>query len=369
MRKSFLTTVFELIGFGTVGFVLIVWFLGRGGESSLPGLELHESGKLQSGLFDEGGQRDAAGSISAYELDDPGYATEGARGSREYKGVKYRKPESVSNRLSGRSASEASAGQERRSGSSAVSGRPADAVRSWKGVHRDEDFAWTCYQRFGEDIMNLSEEFGLHPQVFLARVIAYSYDFVENPKRNPGDNNFTALKRPGNKERAVFSDPYESLKAYAVVNAGEVTRLSAEGAVAKHDRAWTMNKLIEEYAFISDLQEAVVARADYNGLIGPANEVSEEENYQRELVGETIRLTARVDDKVKERQAKEAGYDDWESYLDALPEGQRQRQEEEAAGVTSAVLHKKALNLSRRVNAKKRDKQRSGGEIVLSEDK
>ncbi len=369
MRKSFLTTVFELIGFGTVGFVLIVWFLGRGGESGLPGLERHESGKLQAGLFDEAGQRDAAGTISAYELDDPGYATGGVRSSRESKGIQYRKPGSASNSLSGRSGSGASPIEKRRSGSTAVSGQHADVVRSWKGVHRDEDYAWACYQRFGEDIMNLSEEFGLHPQVFLARIVTYSYDYVENPNRNPADNNFTALKRPGDQERAIFNDPYESLKAYAVVNAGEVTRLSAEGAVAKHDRAWTMNKLIEEYKFISDLEEAVVARADYNGLIGPANEVSEEENYQRELVGETIRLTARVDDKVKERQAKEAGYDDWESYLDALPEGQRQRQEEEAAGVTSAVLHKKALNLSRRVNAKKRDKQRSNGEIVLSEDK
>jgi len=365
MRKSFLTTVFELIGFGTVGFVLLMWFLGQQGESGLPGLERHESGKLQSGLFDESGPRDAAGAIAAYDLDDPGYATEG---SRAYKGVKYRKPASMSKSGANQSAS-SNAGQPRTKRSAVVGGSSADALRSWKGVHRDEDFAWACYQRFGEDIMNLSEEFGLHPQVFLARVIAYSYDYVDNPKRNPTDNNFTALKRPEDKQRAAFSDPYESLKAYAVINAGEVKHLSAEGAVAKHDRAWTMNKLIEDYKFIGDLKDAVVARANYDGLMGPANEVSEEENYQRELVGETIRLTARVDDKVKERQAQEAGYDDWDAYLDALPEGQRQRQQEEAAGITSAVLQKKALNLSRRVNAKKSSRKRSSGEVVLGEDK
>lgn len=369
MRKSFLTTVFELIGFGTVGFVLIVWFLGQRGESGLPGLERHESGKLQSGLFDDTGQRDAGGTISAYELEDPGYATEKAAGRREYKGGQHRKPSMAAHRLSDPRSAETARSTERRSASASVRRSNAEAVRSWKGVHRDEGFAWSCYQRFGEDIMNLSEEFGLHPQVFLARVIAYSYDYVEHPEQNPADNNFTALKRPGDKGRAAFRDPYESLKAYAVINAGEIKRLSAEGAVAKHDRAWTMNKIIEDYAFISDLKEAVVARADYDGLMGPANEVSEEENYQRELVGETIRLTARVDEKVKERKAVEAGYDDWESYLDALPEGQRQRQEEEAAGITSVVLQKKALNLSRRVNAKKRGKKRGAGEIVLSEDK
>lgn len=372
MRKSFFSSVFELLGFATVGMIFFVWFLGNRGSNLLPETEMHASGALQSRIGDNL-RDDSAGDLGGYALEDPGYnknRTRSNSGFEKKSSFKSPRPVSGNSLESGssttRSSSANRSGTEERAGEAT---RQAEVVRNWKGLHRDESYAWNCYQRFGDEVARLSDEYGLYPEVFMARVITYSYDYVTDPRQDPADHNFTALKRPGDKNRAYFKNAEESLKAYAVVNAGEVSRLSVEGALAKHDRAWTLTKVIEDYAFVSDMAETAAAKGSYRGSVGPANDVSEEENYQREIVGETIRLATRVDKTVKERRAKDAGYDSWEDYLEGLPEGQRQKQQEEAAAVTSAVTQKKAMNLTRRVNAKKQNKKERSTEIVLNQDK
>jgi hypothetical protein len=229
--------------------------------------------------------------------------------------------------------------------------RAAIPVRDWKGAHRDTDFARICHERFGEEIAELSTQYGLYPQVFMARVIAYSYEFLERPGQDIADFNLTAMKQPNGPERARFRSAKESLRAYATVNAGEVKRLSADGALAKHDRAWTMRKIIENNRFVAAMGQTTSSA--YEGYVGPANEVSSETNHKREVVGEAVRIVSSVDNSVKKRRAKEAGFDSWEEYLESLPKELRDKQEESASAVISAVSKKKSMNLSRRVEAKK----------------
>ena len=235
----------------------------------------------------------------------------------------------------------------------------ARAIRSWKGVHRDASFAKASYERFGSLVSELSEEHGLYPEVFLARVIAYSYDFVTVPSLDPFDNNFTAMKAPNGSARARFRNAFESLKAYAIVNAGEVTRLSSEGALAKHDRAWTMRKIIDNHGYIKALGKGAGEKIAYKGQIGNANKVSNKKLYEREVVGEAIKMTATVDDVFKNKKAQKEGYNNWDDYVNDMEATDKSDVEKEAAEVITAVSKKKALNLKRRVSAKKKRHKKS----------
>ena len=204
-----------------------------------------------------------------------------------------------------------------------------------KGAHRDESFAWLCFDRFGSDVVELSNQYGLHPEVMMARIIAYTYEYMDHPRKDLADNNFTAMKKPKGKGRAIFERASESLKAYAVVNAGEVNKLSAEGAIAKHDRAWTMRKLIEKYEFIADLGAEKVQ--SYKGKVGAANDFDEKTTYKHEVAGETIKMVSSVEAKVRKRRAKEAGFESWDDYMESLPEGRRIEQEDNIRDITAAI--------------------------------
>ncbi len=234
-----------------------------------------------------------------------------------------------------------------------VGGVHATVVRSWKGVHRDVPFATLINDRFKKKVLELSDEYGLYPEVFMARIVAYSYDYVLSPERDPIDKNYTAMKRPNGDDRARFESVEESLKAYAVVNAGEITRLSPAGAIAKHERSWTMQKIIENNNFISNLAAKLRSTNTYAGMIGKSNKVSEEENEKREMIGEAISMVSKIEDKVKKQQAKSAGFDNWEDYVDELTEEEKDMQEKGATEKIAAVSKKKALHLKRRVAAKK----------------
>lgn len=345
MQKSLLGSVIQTAGFATVGFLFLIWFLGRE----------QNSGALVIAPEDPAMSRAEITGMSDTKLDRD-YETSSYADARSYAGGALKAPRPVTRRAKA-SLSHATSKRERdirrsRSSERAVV-REAAEVRSWKGVHRDESFAWRSFERFGREVVALSEEHGLYPDVFLARIIAYSYEYTSDPRVDPADNNFTALPHPRNEGRARFRSPEESLKAYAVFHAGEVNRLSREGAIGKNDRAWTMRKIIDNYAFVANLAQETGERDAYRGRVGAANKVSEEENYQREMVGEAIRMTASVDDIVKKRRAESAGYSNWEDYLDDLSEEERAEEREKAAAKTSAVSKKKAFNLSRRVRAKK----------------
>lgn len=340
MKKSLLQRFIELIGFAIVGLFFFVWFLGN---QSNNGRLVHTSEVLR-------------GEVTEYEK----YQTNDDQediviSSSDYSGSAstYQRPRSVSGKAKNvdytpvREISKA----KRTTSDYTRSKTNAQTVRSWKGSHRDESFAWLCFDRFGQDVVSLSDKHGLYPEVLMARIVAYSYEYTSNPKKGLADNNFTAMRKPKAKERARFRTPIESLKAYAVVNAGEVNRLSSEGAIAKHDRAWTMRKIIEKYEFINDLSAS--KPKSYKGKMGAANKISKEDVYKHEYAGEAIKMTSSVERKVKKRRAKDAGYGSWDAYLESLPEGKRVQQEDNVKEVTTAISKKKAFNLSRRVGAKK----------------
>lgn len=349
MKKSLLSTVFELVGFAAVGILFFVWFIGHN-KNNTDGLQQNKDGiTVQAGvgmdaaperrtIFDE--PIKVSGSTSKRDYKKP---KKGDRSVETYEASIYTpKP-----RKNDRSAS-----------TSSVAVRSASAIRDWKGVHRDEAFSWNAYARFSEDVLELSEEYGLYPEVFMARIIAYSYDYIENSNHTPADNNLTAMRSPKTKKRAMFRSVSESLKAYAVVNAGEIKKLSADGAIAKFDRAWTVRKIIEKHAFISDLGKDVRDHENYSGLMGSASKISEEEIYDYELEGEAINMVSNVEKKVRKNKAKEEGFDNWEDYLEDLSEEEKETVEQEAASKTSAISTKKSYNLSRRVDAKQRKRRK-----------
>lgn len=346
MQKSLLGSVIQTAGFATIGFLFFVWYLGHQKNTQPYQISAEESSYARA----------EAGMVSPNRTVDREAVESSYAKSGDYAGRGISLPERVTRETEPYVSRPATTERESsvyRNRESRSTAREANTVRSWKGVHRDESYAWLCFERFGREVVSLSAEHGLYPEVFMARIIAYAYEFTEDPRANPADNNFTALPHPKSGDRALFRTPEESLKAYAVVHAGEVARLSREGAIAKNDRAWTMRKIIDSYAFVSNLAAETADRDGYRGRIGTANKKSEEANYQREVVGEAMKMVSSVDDIVKKRRAESAGYSNWEDYLDDLTEEERLAEEEKADAKTSAVSKKKAFNLSRRVDAKK----------------
>ena len=338
MKKSLLQNFIELSGFALVGMLFFIWFLGNHKNSNTQQFESIPSLKAEVKEYDAAQEDELVISSDDYSP----------------RASKYSRPEPISGKAK---TIDYTPVKETRKSERTISHytkakKNAETVRSWKGSHRDESFAWLCFDRFGEDVVQISEQYGLHPDVLLARIIAYSYEYIEHPRQDLTDNNFTAMRKPKSKKRAIFETPLESIKAYAVVNAGEVNQLSSEGAIAKHDRAWTMRKLIEKYEFIANLRAEDTA---YKGKMGKANDFSEEEVYKHEYAGETIKMISNVESKVKKRRAKDAGYESWDDFMESLPEGRRIEQEDNIKNVTAAIAKKKSFNLSRRVSAKKRD--------------
>lgn len=348
MRKSLLSTVFELVGFAAVGLLFFVWLLGH---NKNVGEQVQEGLTIQAGVgMDKAPERKTI-------FDEPIKVSE--KNSRE----RYKKPKKTSEPVETYEASiyapRPKVKKESRSASpSSVAVHSASAIRNWKGVHRDEAFSWNAYTRFAEEILELSEEYGLYPEVFMARIIAYSYDYIENPNHTPADNNMTAMRSPKTKQRALFKSVSESLKAYAVVNAGEIKKLSAEGAVAKFDRAWTVRKIIEKNAFISDMGKSTRDHRGYSGLMGSASKISEAEIYDYELEGEAVHMVSTVEESVRKNEAKDQGFDSWEDYLEDLSEAEQVKVEQKAASKTSAVSTKKSYSLGRRVDAKQKKRNK-----------
>ena len=295
MKKSLLQRFIELIGFSIVGLFFFVWFLGN---QSNNGRQFMSTEVLR-------GEVTSPSSYSNHTEDDQ---EDIVIRSSDYSGSAstYQRPKSVSGKartVDYTEVKELSSRKRNKTTSDYTRNKMnAQTVRSWKGSHRDESFAWLCYERFGKDVVNLSNKHGLYPEVLMARIVAYSYEYTTNPKKGMADNNFTAMRKPKAKERAKFRSAHESLKAYALVNAGEVNRLSSEGAVAKHDRAWTMRKIIERYEFISDLSSS--RPKSYKGKVGVANKISKEDTYKHEYAGEAMKMTSSVERKVKKTQSK-----------------------------------------------------------------
>lgn len=349
MKKGLLSSMMEMAGFAAIGLLFFVWFLGH---------NKNNTETVNDQMNNNLATTKAAMGISAPGSDVRSGNTSEYSNSNDYVRSNYQAPKPVTRSADiyhekaaakGESSLRAAAAQksvDRQTTSSA-------ALRSWKGVHRDESFAWLCFERFGEDVASLSQKYGLYPDVFMARLIAYSYEYTKDPRVDPADKNIPALADPKGRSRARFRSSLESLKAYAVVNAGEIKRLSKEGAIAKNDRAWTIRKLIDKHRFVSDLS-LNAADANYRGMVGPANKVSKKETYQREVVGEAIKMVSTVDDVVKKRRAETAGYSNWDDYLEELSPEEREQAKKQAASTTSAVSKKKAFNLSRRVDAKKK---------------
>ena len=345
MQKSLLSSVIQTAGFAIIGALFFIWYMGHQKNTAPLEISPKETDISRAEI-----------SVTPRPDSKESRYTETYANSDDYANRRIKAPEPVtntyeSNRSSSATTDRASLAPSVNRSRSNTSVKKASAVRSWKGVHRDESFAWLCFDRFGQEVVNLSDKHGLYADVFLSRIIAYSYEFTKDPRVSPADNNFTALTQPKNKDRARFRSVEESLKAYAVLHAGEVKRLSREGAIAKNDRAWTMRKIIDGYTFVSNLNSD---HADYSGRIGRANKASEQENHQREMVGEAIKMVSTVDDIVKKRRAETAGYSNWEDYLDDLTDEERLQQTKAASSKTTAISKKKAFNLSRRVNAKKR---------------
>ena len=324
---------FQLAGFTIVGLLFFVWYLGyRKNNASLFAAMDKGNNVLQA-------------NTTTNQLNTEEYSFSGS----DYNGPAYAKPPKVANQKLGYGSN--TAGEP--IAEATASPNRVKTVRKWEGVHRDQPFADKSYERFGDLITELSEEHGLYPDVFMSRVIAYSYDFVLSPVQDPYDKNFTAMKKPDGTGRARFKNAFESLKAYAVVNAGEITRLSQEGALAKHERSWTMQKIIDNNLFIQKLNAKVPSLANYAGKIGKANDISEEAIYEKEVVGEAIKMTAKVDEGVRQKKAEEAGFTTWKEYMDELSEDEQIAEEKETKEIISAVSKKKALHLKRRVAAKK----------------
>ena len=338
MKKSLLQSFIELFGFALVGMLFFVWFLGNQKNNN----QQFKAPELRA-------------QMNEYEANAKADEIVISNDDYDYKSSDFKRPEPISGKAK---KIEYTTIKEERKKDRTVSNytlakKNAETVRSWKGAHRDESFAWLCFDRFGQEVGELSDKYGLHPEVMMSRIIAYTYEYMTHPRHDLADNNFTAMRKPKSKERAHFETPEESLQAYAIVNAGEVKKLSAEGAIAKHDRAWTMRKLIEKYEFISNLK--ATESESYRGKVGTANDFSAEEVYKHEYAGETIKMISNVERKVKQRRAKDAGYETWEDFMESLPEGRRIEQEDNIKDVTAAIAKKKSFNLSRRVKAKKRD--------------
>lgn len=348
MQGGLLKFLQEVIGFALIGGLFFMWFLGylnndedtRALDYNMAkaGIENHRETPAENRTYES----------TAYERPrSRGNNGSSAFNSADYDSPDFERPAEVAREaLNSRSAEAAPETP------AAVS--HAVAIRSWKGVHREEDYARMCFELFRNEVADLSLEYGLYPEVFMARIIAYSYGYTINPVESPVDNNMTGMKQPKGEQRARFRTTLESLKAYAVVNAGEINRLSEEGALAKHDRAWTMRKIIENNAFVENLKKTIKRNREYAGMMGPASRVSEEEELKLEGQGETIKIISSVESTVKERRAKSAGYDSWEDYLESIPEGRQAEQEEDAKAVISAVSKKKAFGMGRRLEAKKR---------------
>ena len=325
----------QLTGFSVVGLLFFVWYLGY--RKNNPATQnITDNNQVLKGTMAED-----YGDVAEY----------GMVSSDDYSGPAYLKPPTVAKKESLKYTSN-TAGEPIAEANVTAPLRDK-MVRNWKGVHRDGAYNGRCFERFEKPVLDLSEEHGLYPDIFMSRVIAYSYEFTLNPKSDPFDKNFTAMKMPKGTGRAKFKSAFESLKAYAVVNAGEITRLSHEGALAKHERSWTMQKIIETYTFVKSLNEKLPNLAAYDGMVGPANKVSKEELYEKEVFGEAIKMASKVDDVVKDKKAKDAGYSNWEAYIDDLPQQEKAKASENTKKVISAVSKKKAFNLKRRVAAKK----------------
>jgi|GEM_PF-4551519 len=355
MQRGLLKFLQEVIGFALIGGLFFMWFLGYlNNDDQTSALDYNTA---RAGINDT---REATAESRAYEASpydrSRSSRTTGSNAfsSADYDSRGFERPEEVARKATKSSAVNSA---EAASGANAAVAH-AVAIRSWKGVHREENFARSCFELFRNDIADLSLEYGLYPEVFMARVITYSYGYTLNPVESPVDNNLTGMKQPNGEERARFRTTLESLKAYAVVNAGEINRLSEEGALAKHDRAWTMRKIIENNAFVSNLKKTIKRNREYAGMMGPASRVSAEEELELERQGETIKIVSSVETTVKERRAQNAGYDSWEDYLESIPEGRQAEQEADAEAVISAVSKKKAFGMSRRIEAKKRKRSK-----------
>ena len=351
MKKSLLTSMLEFAGFAIIAFLFGIWFLGSK-KNNLPDNSSANEQIIISAADVGNKDQPERGSV---DYTNSGSYTK----SNDYQRQTYELPEKVSAAPTAYASIAAPERSSKRKSSTvkvASVGKRAKAVRSWKGVHRDESFAWLCFDRFGAEVVELSEKYGLYPDVFMARIIAYSFEYTNDPRVDPSDKNFTGLPEPKSRSRAIFRSASESLKAYAVFHAGELKQLSKEGAMGKNDRAWSMNKIIDNYAFVKDLAKDAPERSAYKGRVGSSNRVAEEKNYQREMVGEAVRMVSSVDNVVKKRRAGTAGYSNWEDYLESLPEDVRAEETDNAASATSAISKKKAFNLSRRVDAKKRKK-------------
>ena len=329
MQNRALRFILQIMGFAFAGVVFFVWFLGNSTNASATETPNQKVMKASFG-FDSPKSVFSNDEVSSSDYSGPGYekpsypdidAPETAMAFRS------EKPEDI----------EITA---------------VKVVRSWKGVHRDLPFATLTNDRFKQLVLDLSDEFGLYPDVFMARIIAYSYDFVISPERDPLDKNFTGMQRPKSDERARFKNVEESLKAYAIVNAGEITRLSPAGALAKHERSWTMQKIIESNGFIANLNSKMRSEAVYKGMVSKVNKASEAENERREVIGETLQMVSKVENKIKQKKAQEAGYDNWEDYMDDMTEEEIVLTEKGAAKEIAAVSKKKSLHLKRRVAAK-----------------
>lgn len=331
MQNRALRFIFQLVGFAFVGAVFFIWFLGN--KANALSLNLTESKVLTASV-----NMDKPDDL--YKNEDDGLT------SADFSGPEYEKaiipdleaPETVT-----AFASEKPAGLEV---------NKVKLVRSWKGVHRDIPYATIANERFKDQVVRLSDKYGLYPEIFMARIIAYSYDYVLTPERDPVDRNFTGMQLPDSDQRAQFKDVSESLRAYAVVNAGEITRLSPAGALAKHGRSWTMQKIIEGNNFISDLAANLRPERIYTGMVSRVNKVSAEENEKREVVGETVKMISQVENQVKTDEAKSAGYENWDDYMDNLNEKEIAKKEEGANKKIAAISKKKSLHLKRRVAAK-----------------
>ena len=354
MKNRAFKFALQFAGFTIVCMLAFVWFLGYTKNHGLPSFFTKSDTEKQSSTEQLTHAKSMDGSSESIMVS-----------STDYAGPTYVAPPKTvtkrADRYAGNTAGEAITDYATTTTTSRTAKKTSAprALRNWKGVHRDGSFAKDSYERFGSLVSELSEDHGLYPEVFLARIIAYSYDFIPNPKLDPFDNNFTAMKAPNGSARARFRNAFESLKAYAIVNAGEVTRLSAEGALAKHERAWTMRKIIDNHNYIKALGKGAGNKTAYRGQIGNANKVSNKKLYEREVVGEAIKMTATVDDVFKNKKAQKEGYSNWDAYVGEMEANDKSNAEKKAAEVITAVSKKKALNLKRRVSAKKKKHKKS----------
>ena len=329
MQNRALRFILQLMGFAFAGAIFFILLLGNKANST--DLNAEEPKVYKAGIGLEAPKSVYSNSVS----------------SSDYSGPSYEKPS-----YPDINAPETAAAFRSEKPEDIVEVNRVNVVRSWKGVHRDLPFATLANDRFKQQVLKLSDEYGLYPDVFMSRIIAYSYEYVLSPERDPMDKNFTGMKRPNADERARFRSVEESLKAYAVVNAGEITRLSPAGAIAKHERSWTMQKIIETNNFVAELAMKLRSESSYEGMVGKINKVSAAENEKREVIGETLKMVSQVENEVKTKKAQAAGFDNWEDFVDDMTEEEIEKQEKVASKEIAAVSKKKSLHLKRRVAAK-----------------